>query len=119
MPSQVTGASARVLPVPMKDMAKSMPEGRANMIALGIAGQLLGMAEDVWPALLAKRLEGRGQATIDGSLASLKAGYEAARGIGARLGAVPRTGTAGKRWLVSGNEAAALGAIRGGIRFAA
>jgi 2-oxoglutarate ferredoxin oxidoreductase subunit alpha len=36
-----------------------------------------------------------------------------------RLDTVPRTGTTAKRWLISGNEAAALGAIRGGIRFAA
>ena len=32
---------------------------------------------------------------------------------------MPSTGAAGRRWLISGNEAAALGAIRGGIRFAA
>lgn len=119
LPAQVAGAGARVVPVPMKDMAKAIPEGRGNMIALGIAAHLLDMAEAAWPALLAKRLEGRGQAAIDGSLASLKAGYEAARGMGVRLDTVPRTGTATKRWLISGNEAAALGAIRGGIRFAA
>ncbi len=117
-PSHVTASGARVISLPMEDIAKAIPGGRANMVALGVAGALLGMAEDVWPSLLAKRLEGRGASA--GSLASLRAGYEAGhgiRGIGAQLDAPPRTAT--KRWLVSGNECAALGAIRGGIRFAA
>jgi 2-oxoglutarate ferredoxin oxidoreductase subunit alpha len=117
LPSQAAGA--RLFQVPMTDLAKAIPEGRANMIALGIAGQLLGLAEDVWRPLVTKRLEGRAQAAIEGSLASLNAGYQAARNTGARLDGVPRRGAATKRWLISGNEAAALGAIRGGIRFAA
>jgi 2-oxoglutarate ferredoxin oxidoreductase subunit alpha len=119
LPAQAASAGARVLSVPMNDMAKAIPEGRANMIALGMAGHLLGMADTVWPPLLAKRLEARGQAAIEGSLASLRAGYDAAHGLGARPGALPPTGAAGRRWLISGNEGAALGAIRGGIRFAA
>lgn len=118
-PSHIAAMGARVIPAPMKDIANAIPEGRANMIALGVAGTLLGLAEDVWPALLTKRLGERGSSVIEGSLASLKAGCEVARGIRARLGAKPRPGAATKRWLVSGNEAAALGAIRGGIRFAA
>jgi 2-oxoglutarate ferredoxin oxidoreductase subunit alpha len=103
----------------MKDMAKAIPEGRSNMIALGIAGQLLGLSEDVCSALLAKRLGDRGQTAIEASRASLKAGYDAGRSIDVRLPSLPPSPGMGKRWLVSGNETAALGAIRGGIRFAA
>jgi 2-oxoglutarate ferredoxin oxidoreductase subunit alpha len=120
LPPRVAAAGARVVSIPMRDMAKAIPEGRANMIALGIAGQLLRMSEDVCWALLGKRLQERGRAAIEGSRASLKAGYQVGRNIDARLRrpALPDRGKA-KRWLISGNEATALGAIRGGIRFAA
>ena len=119
LPATIAAAGARLVSVPMKDMAKAIPEGRSNMIALGIAGQLLGLSEDVCAALVAKRLGDRGQAAIEAGRASLRAGYEAGRGLEARLPSfAPSPGTA-KRWLVSGNEAAALGAVRGGIRFAA
>jgi 2-oxoglutarate ferredoxin oxidoreductase subunit alpha len=118
-PPHLAAAGARLVSVPMKDMAKAIPDGRANMMALGIAGHLLGIGEDVWSALLGKRLGDRGQAAIEGSLASLEAGYQAGRSIGVRRCPVLPEGTAAKRWLISGNEATALGAIRGGIRFAA
>jgi 2-oxoglutarate ferredoxin oxidoreductase subunit alpha len=119
LPPRVAAAGARVVSLPLKDMAKAIPEGRANMIALGLAGHLLGMSEDVWRALLDKRLGDRGQAAIAGSRASLKAGYAAGRAIGVGPLSLPPDRAATKRWLLSGNEATALGAIRGGIRFAA
>jgi 2-oxoglutarate ferredoxin oxidoreductase subunit alpha len=119
LPPTVAAAGARVVPVPMKDMAKAIPEGRANMIALGIAAKLLGLSEDICSALLAKRLGERGQAAIDASRASLKAGYDAGRNIDFELGCASPGSNAAKRWLISGNEATALGAVRGGIRFAA
>jgi 2-oxoglutarate ferredoxin oxidoreductase subunit alpha len=119
VPSSVAAAGARVVSIPMKDMAKAIPEGRANMIALGIAGQLLGLSEEVCSALLTKRLGERGQAAIEASRASLKAGYDAGRSIDFKLRCALPTPDTAKRWLISGNEATALGAIRGGIRFAA
>ena len=42
LPPMVTQSGARVVEVPMKEMAKAIPDGRPNMIALGIAGRLLG-----------------------------------------------------------------------------
>jgi 2-oxoglutarate ferredoxin oxidoreductase subunit alpha len=118
-PPNVAAVGARLVSVPMKDMAKAIPEGRANMIALGLAGHLLGIHEDVWSPLLEKRLGDRGQVAIEGSRASLTAGYQVGCSIGVRPRAVPPGRDAAKRWLVSGNEATALGALRGGIRFAA
>ena len=119
LPPRVAAVGARVVSIPLKDMAKAIPDGRANMIALGIAGKLLGLSENICSALLAKRLADRGQGAIEASQAGLKAGYDAARGLDLGLRLAPPNRIAGKRWLVSGNEATALGAIRGGIRFAA
>ena len=118
-PPTVAESGARVVEIPMKDMAKDIPDGRPNMIALGIAGKLLGIGEDVLTALLEKHLAGKGKAAIVASGAGLRAGFAAAANLdfGPRL-AKPKP-SATKRWLASGNEAVGLGAIRGGIRFAA
>jgi 2-oxoglutarate ferredoxin oxidoreductase subunit alpha len=118
-PKGVAAAGARVVSIPMKEMAKAIPDGRPNMIALGIAGKLLGLGEHEFSALIEKRLNEKGQASIDASRASLKAGYDAARDLDLGLRLAPPKPESAKKWLVSGNEAAALGAIRGGIRFAA
>ncbi len=119
LPPMVAAAGPRVVEIPMKEMAKAIPDGRPNMIALGIAGRLLGFTVEQTFAPIAKRLVDKGPAAIEASLAGIKAGYDAAAGIdlGMQL-AAPKPSTA-PRWLLSGNEATALGAIRGGIRFAA
>jgi len=118
-PKGIAAAGARVVAIPMKEMAKAIPDGRPNMIALGLAGKLLGLDEHEFSALLEKRLAEKGQASIDASRASLKAGYDAARDLDLGLRLAPPKPDSNRKWLVSGNEAAALGAIRGGIRFAA
>jgi 2-oxoglutarate/2-oxoacid ferredoxin oxidoreductase subunit alpha len=119
LPPMVVESGARVVEVPMKEMAKAIPDGRPNMIALGIASRLLGFTVDQAFAPIKKRLTDKGSAAIEASLAGIKVGFGTAAGIdfGMHLAAPkPRTGG---RWLLSGNEATALGAIRGGIRFAA
>jgi len=119
LPAIVTRAGARIVEVPIKEMAKTIPGGRPNMIALGMAAALLGLGEETLSALLAKRLADKGQTAIDASCAGVNAGLAAAaaREFGKPL-SPPKT-RAAKRWLVSGNEATGLGALRGGIRFAA
>ncbi|MGA8932815.1 MAG: 2-oxoglutarate synthase, partial [Pseudolabrys sp.] len=118
-PSMVAQSGARVIDIPMKEMAKTIPDGRPNMIALGIAGRLLGLTTEQVFAPIARRLADKGSVAIEASLAGIKVGFAAAAGInfGAQL-ASPRPSSA-RRWLLSGNEATALGAIRGGVRFAA
>ena len=119
LPPMVTQSGARVVEIPMKEMAKAIPDGRPNMIALGIAGRLLGFTIEQTFAPIEKRLADKGPAAIEASLAGIKVGFGAAAGIDFDLQLpAPKASTAG-RWLLSGNEATALGAIRGGIRFAA
>ncbi len=119
LPPDVAAAGARVVEIPMKEMAKAIPDGRANMIALGIAARLLGLGADVLAALIENRLAEKGPAAVAASRTGISAGFDAAAGLdfGLRL-AAPKAKSA-RRWLVSGNDAAALGAIRGGVRFAA
>lgn len=116
-PAVVSGA--RIVCMPMKALAKEVRDGRPNMVALGIAGRLLGLTTDQLFAPVEKHLAHKGAAAIEASQAAIKLGFDAAAGIelGKRL--APPTASSAKRWLLSGNEATALGAIRGGIRFAA
>src|SRR5208283_2607204 len=95
------------------------PDGRPNMIALGIAGRLLGFTIEQTFAPIEKRLADKGPAAIEASLAGVKVGFGAAAGIDFGLQLPAPAPSAGRRWLLSGNEATAFGAIRGGIRFAA
>lgn len=117
-PAVVASSKARVVEIPMKDMAKSIPQGRPNMIALGIAAKLLGLDEEVLSALLEKRLAGKGQAAAESSRAALRVGFVAAGDIQFDQRPAPPIADT-KRWLVSGNETTGLGALRGGVRFAA
>jgi 2-oxoglutarate ferredoxin oxidoreductase subunit alpha len=119
LPPAVAAAGARVVDMPLKVMAKAIHDGRANMIALGIAGRLLGLGIDVLLAVLEKRLADKGRAAIEASRTGIAAGFDAAAGLACDLRLAPPRPDFARRWLLSGNEAAALGAIRGGIRFAA
>ena len=120
LPPVVGRIGARVVEVPIKEMAKAIPGGRPNMIALGIAAGLFELAEDAFTAVIERRLADKGMAAVEASYAGLKAGMAAATDLdlGLRLAQAKPVGTA-KRWLVSGNETTALGALRGGVRFAA
>jgi 2-oxoglutarate ferredoxin oxidoreductase subunit alpha len=121
-PAAIVACGARLAKVPMKELAKGIPDGRPNMIALGLAVGLLGLPESFVADELAQRLTKKGKGSLDASLAGVAAGIDQAKSLG---WTVPLTapdgdgGARGEHWLITGNEAAGLGAIRGGVRFAA
>jgi 2-oxoglutarate ferredoxin oxidoreductase subunit alpha len=91
------------------------------MVALGLAGALAGIPSQALESALRDSWK-RADAALQANLAALHAGFAAASGIEG----VPKLkkekgdhASAGKRWLISGNEAAGYGAIRGGVRFVA
>src|SRR5579872_351243 len=118
-PPMVAESGSHVVEVPMKELAKSIAGGRANMIALGIAGRLLGFTVEQVFAPIAKQLASKGPAAIEASRAGIRAGFAAAECIKFEPKLPAPVPSDGCRWLLSGNEATALGAIRGGVRFAA
>ena len=118
-PPMVTQAGARVVEVPMKEMAKAITDGRPNMIALGIAARLLGFTPEQALAPIAMRLSSKGAAAIEASKAGITVGFGAAAGIDFDMQLPAPKPSSARRWLLSGNEATGLGAIRGGVRFAA
>jgi len=114
-PEVFTATGARVEKLPLAKMAKAITGGRPNMVLLGYLGALLGLPEDSLRHAT-ERLLGKRPAALEASLTALAAGREAAPGALLPLGTAP-AGSA--RWLVSGNEAAGLGALKAGLRFVA
>jgi 2-oxoglutarate ferredoxin oxidoreductase subunit alpha len=108
---------ARAEAVPLKKMSKAIAGSWTNMVALGVAGAIASIPLEALEAALSGTWK-RGPAALDANLQALRAGFEK----GAQIGALPALETPpanGKRWMLSGNEAAGFGALRGGVRFVA
>jgi 2-oxoglutarate ferredoxin oxidoreductase subunit alpha len=124
-PEVFKAMGARYVPLSLKKMAKEIPGSWVNMIALGLAGTLAGLPLQALQD--AARESWKKPATLDANLLAVAKGAEVAAGVAgqleknggpmARLKAGPPAD--GKRWMISGNEAAGFGAIRGGVRFCA
>jgi 2-oxoglutarate ferredoxin oxidoreductase subunit alpha len=118
-PEQIKAKGARRGELPFKQMAKNIPGGRANMIALGAVAAMVGLPEDALMAVLHASLKKKGAEALAASEASVRAGIVFA----ASLPEIPRLAppkAAGKKlWSITGNEAAGLGGVRAGIRFVA
>jgi len=124
-PEVFKATGARYAPLSMKKMAKAIPGAWVNMIALGLSGTLAGLPLQALQD--AVRESWKKPDTLEANLKAVAAGAEAAADIAANLasngGAMARLQatalSAQPRWMISGNEAAGFGAIRGGIRFCA
>ncbi len=109
----------QVLDLPMKKLAKTITGGRPNMIALGAIVKMIGLALDSVHPVLESLLKAKGADVIETSWSCVQAGYEAGVDLPAFELSPVDSGAEPERWSVTGNEAAGLGAIRGGIRFVA
>ena len=117
VPEQIMATGARMVDAPLKETAKVVAGGRANMVGLGIVGGWLGLGLDTLESAVQRVLGTKGEAVVAASAASMEQGRALALPFGRDLGLapVPRVG----RWNISGNEACGLGALRGGVRFVA
>ena len=117
-PAVLAASGARQHGVALAELAGRIPGARANMIALGLVAGLIGLPLPDVIADARRRLTGKGPAVVTAAEAAIELGAAQAAAVGATLalGAAPPRGP---RWLLSGNEAAAAGALRGGVRFVA
>lgn len=109
-------APGRFHELPLGQLATdSHPEGRSNMLALGLLGRALGLPIESLCELAGQRLASRPVEYLDAAHAGVEAGY----GLELELPrAAPAPGDPGA-WCLSGNQAAAYGALNAGIRFVA
>jgi 2-oxoglutarate ferredoxin oxidoreductase subunit alpha len=115
-PQDIVGQGATLLPLPLgEQVAAAHPEGRVNMLALGLLGAALGLEAASLVTLAQRKLAGKPDAYRDAARACIEAGH----GLSIQPApTVPPRGGAGT-WYMSGNQAAGLGAIEAGVRFVA
>jgi 2-oxoglutarate ferredoxin oxidoreductase subunit alpha len=117
-PEVFTASGARLVPLSLKQMAKAIPGAWTNMVALGLAGALAGIPAKALQSAVRESWK-RADTALQANLDALQSGIVAASTIADVPQVAAGEASATKRWLVSGNEAAGYGAIRGGVRFVA
>lgn len=118
IPTFITESGAEIVDLEMKALAGSVTGGRQNMIALGYVARLAGIPAFAVQQAIEKKLGHKGRNSIDASNECMFLGYGKVSGTRDVQGDVAGSAVNG-RWLISGNHATGLGALRGGIRFAA
>jgi len=112
-PEAFTRSGARYAPVALKKLAGEVAGGWPNMVALGLLAALLGLPGAALEAAVRKSMK-KG---LEAGLAAARLGMAQAAGLPQFTLAAPPAKAS--RWLVTGNEAAGYGALRGGVRFVA
>jgi 2-oxoglutarate ferredoxin oxidoreductase subunit alpha len=123
IPWAIRELNLEIIKVPMKALAKDIPAGRPNMVALGLLSHWLGFCGDEAGKLIDEVFHSKGEKIVNGSRIAFTNGFTEPLIVEARearpkseRGESPFTGS---RWHFNGNQGCALGALRGGIRFAA
>ena len=119
VPAVLAASGAKQIAMPIKELAGAIPGGRVNMVGLGAVAAAIGLPRAGIDAVIEKALGKKGEGALAASAAGIDAGAKEAKGwnLGLELAAPQRNGEA--RWNISGNEAAGLGALRGGVKFCA
>jgi 2-oxoglutarate ferredoxin oxidoreductase subunit alpha len=118
VPETIAETGAVAVAVPLTEIAHTVRGGRANLVALGLVANACGIGAGHAEAAVRSRFASRGARILDGALSALRAGL--ADRSGPLVDPLPAAdGPDAPRWNLSGNEAAGLGAIRGGARFVA
>ena len=124
VPSVYREMGIEVLEMPMKSLAGEVAGGRTNMVAMGLLAHRLGYSGDSAAKLIDHVFSSKDKEVASGSKAAFIKGYNEALGVETRNAKqaipVPRKRQRhADRWQISGNEGCGLGALRGGVRFAA
>ena len=112
-PEAFLKSGARYVPLPLKILCTQVPGAWPNMVALGFLAGLIGLPFESVEAAAKKAMK-KG---LEPGIAAARLGMEQGKALQAfQLESIP-----GKtaRWLITGNEAAGYGALRGGVRFVA
>ena len=119
LPDAFKVEGATIHDVPLKELSAEITGGRPNMVALGLACALLGLPEETIFEVMQVKLHAKGESALVASRVGIEAGFVAAADIDHPVQKQAKKPSGAKRWMISGNEAAGLGAVRGGVRFVA
>jgi 2-oxoglutarate ferredoxin oxidoreductase subunit alpha len=119
-PPAIAKSKARVAALKMSDPAASKLEQglrgkRVNMFAVGAICALVGLSSGEVEAAIAEAFKGRAAELVAANQKSAVSGFA----VSANLTLNVRLDASGRmpHWLIRGNQALALGALRGGVRF--
>jgi 2-oxoglutarate ferredoxin oxidoreductase subunit alpha len=117
LPDCLLTNGARVLTLPINELATGIEGGRGNMVALGVLGRLGGLGLVSLTRASRRVMAGKGEAVMAAALHCVEAGY----GLVADRSPLRQPPVLPKqpRWNISGNEACGLGGLRAGVRFVA
>lgn len=119
VPDAIAKSGAAIIEVNMKELAKEVAGGRENMIALGLAAGVTGLPIESLMAVVSAKLSDKGDHIVEAGRNCIEAGIAQMSSRARSLEIKPPENQGDGRWLITGNEAAGLGAVRGGVRFAA
>ena len=132
VPEKIAAANPLSVTAPFAKLAEDIRGARPNIISLGTVAALVGLPEQAMIETVYATLKDKGVSQEDTAQA-IRAGYDIGVQLAATHGAAGHLklpeckpggcgcGGAGKpeRWVITGNQAAGYGALKGGIRFAA
>lgn len=119
VPATIVASGVTLAQLAMKDLAGSVKGGRENMIAAGLAAKLAGLPIDSMMAVIEAKLASKGEEAINASRTCISIGAQEAERFEHSFHLDKPVPGSARRWLITGNEAIGLGAVRGGVRFAA
>ncbi|MCP4332942.1 MAG: 2-oxoacid:acceptor oxidoreductase subunit alpha [Gammaproteobacteria bacterium] len=119
IPHCIQSVGAREYQLPLTALAKEISGGRQNMIALGAITQLIGLPDEIIVAAVEKALARKDADAQAASNDAVRSGMAEAADLPQPADLPQASADHGERWSITGNEAAAYGAVEGGIRFAA
>ncbi|HZP78882.1 MAG TPA: 2-oxoacid:acceptor oxidoreductase subunit alpha [Pseudolabrys sp.] len=116
----IAKSKARVVALSMQDktltrLARALRGQHTNVFAAGAIAAALGIARAHVVAALEAVLGRKGAEVMALNTEALKAGYVVGSGLALDWRLAPAQPA--QRWLISGNQALGLGALRGGVRF--
>ena len=116
LPDSLTVDESHILRMPLAELAAvSHPQGRVNMLALGLLAGLLDLPVASLCELAEQKLAGKPQTYRLAATACIERGAREKLDCPLQLPALGGS----KLWYISGNQASALGALAAGIRFVA
>lgn len=111
-------ASQNQLVHPFQALARELPNGRANMVGLGILGKLINLSEALLTEAASATLADKGAEAVEAACGGIRVGYAQPLDRDP-VSVLEKPAVVSERWNISGNEASGYGALNGGVRFVA
>ncbi|MCP5151098.1 MAG: 2-oxoacid:acceptor oxidoreductase subunit alpha [Ectothiorhodospiraceae bacterium] len=119
VPAAIAAKGAQHVALPLRELATAAERAPENMVAAGALCAALGVDAEHVEACIEALLGRKGGDALTAAVRGARAGAAGVPAACADL-ALPAMATRpAHRWALSGNEAAGLGALRGGVRFVA